>query len=408
MSDPNAPTRPPPPSGSGKQMWRAPGLAEGEVLAGRFKIVRFIARGGMGEVYEAEDQVLRERVALKTIRPDVAGDERTMERFLREVHLARSVTHPNVSRTFDVFHHGALAFLTMELLSGETLAERLSKTGRLTPEEALPLIEQMAAALTAAHEAGVVHRDFKSANVMLEPDARRPGGVRAVVTDFGLARRDRPGRGSAAPLTETEAVLGTPDYMAPEQIEGRAITPATDVYALGVVIYEMVTGEQPFEGDTPLSVALKKLKEAAPSPRRLAPDLPPPWEKTILRCLERAPGDRFAAAGQVVLALRGEAPVSGPATLRRRRRRLAAVAAGLVLAAAAAFLASRALSRRAPAERRPPRRALPAGRSRSSGSRTSRGGPRRPGSRRRSPRCSRPSSPPAKRCARSRARTSRG
>ena len=267
-------------------MWRAPGLADGEVLAGRFKIVRFIARGGMGEVYEAEDQVLRERVALKTIRPDVAGDERTMERFLREVHLARSVTHPNVSRTFDVFHHGALAFLTMELLGGETLTDRL-KSGRMTPAQALPIVEQMAAALAAAHEAGIVHRDFKSANVMLEPDERRPGGVRVVVTDFGLARRDRPGRGSAAPLTETEAVLGTPDYMAPEQIEGRAITPATDVYALGVVIYEMVTGEQPFEGDTPLSVALKKLKEAAPSPRRLAPDLPPVWEKTILRCLER-------------------------------------------------------------------------------------------------------------------------
>ena len=350
MSEPTLPSPPPPPtppSGSGKQMWRAPGLADGEVLAGRFKIVRFIARGGMGEVYEAEDQVLRERVALKTIRPDVAGDERTMERFLREVHLARSVTHPNVSRTFDVFHHGALAFLTMELLGGETLTDRL-KSGRMTPAQALPIVEQMAAALAAAHEAGIVHRDFKSANVMLEPDERRPGGVRVVVTDFGLARRDRPGRGSAAPLTETEAVLGTPDYMAPEQIEGRAITPATDVYALGVVIYEMVTGEQPFEGDTPLSVALKKLKEAAPSPRRLAPDLPPVWEKTILRCLERSPADRFPSAGEVVRALRGETVVAGPATLRRRRRKIAGVAAGIVLAALAAFLASRVLSRRAP------------------------------------------------------------
>jgi Tfp pilus assembly protein PilF/tRNA A-37 threonylcarbamoyl transferase component Bud32/TolB-like protein len=344
-------------------MWRAPGLAEGELLGGRFQIVRFIARGGMGEVYEAEDQVLRERVALKTIRPDVAGDERAMERFLREVHLARSVTHPNVSRTFDVFHHGALAFLTMELLSGETLAERLAKSGRLTPDEALPLVEQMAAALTAAHEAGIVHRDFKSANVMLEPDERRPGGVRAVVTDFGLARRDRPGRGSAAPLTETEAVIGTPDYMAPEQIEGRAITPATDVYALGVVLYEMVTGEQPFEGDTPLSVALKKLKEAAPSPRKLAPDLPPVWEKTILRCLERAPADRFASANEVVRVLRGEATATGPATLRRRRKRMAAVAAGLLLAAVAAFVASRALGRRpaagpAAATVRAPRRSI--------------------------------------------------
>ena len=334
-------------------MWKAPGLPEGEVLANRFRIVRFIARGGMGEVYEAEDQILRERVALKTIRPDVANDPRTMERFLREVHLARSVTHPNVARTFDVFHHEGLAFLTMELLTGQTLAERLSKEGRLSPEPSLPLIEQMAAALTAAHEEGVIHRDFKSANVMLEPDDRRPGGVRVVVTDFGLARRDRPrggGPGGATPLTETEAVLGTPDYMAPEQIEGRAITPATDIYALGVVIYEMVTGEQPFEGDTPLSVALKKLKESAPSPRHHVPDLPPVWEKTILRCLERAPGDRFATAGEVVRALRGEQVSTGPATIRRRKRRIATVAAAVALAAVAAWLATRVLPARKGAE----------------------------------------------------------
>ena len=364
MTDP--PTIPSKPSGSGKQMWRAPGLAEGDVLDERFRIVRFIARGGMGEVYEAEDQVLHERVALKTIRPDVANDPRTMERFLREVHLARSVTHPNVARTFDVFHHESLAFLTMELLAGQTLAECLSKGGRMAPEAALPLIEQMASALTAAHEAGVVHRDFKSANVMLEPDERRPGGLRVVVTDFGLARRDRPrggGGGSAAPLTETEAVIGTPDYMAPEQIEGRAITPATDIYALGVVIYEMVTGEQPFEGDTPLSVALKKLKEAAPSPRRHVPDLPPVWEKTILRCLERAPADRFAAAGEVVRALRGEEVSAGPATIRRRKQRLGAIAAGILVLAGAGWLATRFVrigprSRAASSAARPARRAV--------------------------------------------------
>jgi len=362
MTDP--PTIPSKPSGSGKQMWRAPGLAEGDVLAGRFRIVRFIARGGMGEVYEAEDQVLRERVALKTIRPDVANDPRAMERFLREVHLARSVTHPNVARTFDVFHHESLAFLTMELLTGHTLAERLSKEGRLRPDDALPLIEQMAAALTAAHEAGVVHRDFKSANVMLEPDERRPGGVRAVVTDFGLARRDRPRGGaaaSAAPLTETEAVIGTPDYMAPEQIEGRAITPATDIYALGVVIYEMVTGEQPFEGDTPLSVALKKLKEAAPSPRRHVPDLPPVWEKTILRCLERVPADRFSSTAEVVRALRGEAISAGPATVRRRRRRLAAGVVTVAIALGAIWLATRFVRvgpQPAAAPSAPPRRAI--------------------------------------------------
>ncbi|MEX0881248.1 MAG: protein kinase [Thermoanaerobaculia bacterium] len=342
------PADPAAPSGSGKQIFRQPGLAPDTVLTDRFRIVRFIARGGMGEVYEAEDRVLKERVALKTIRPDVAGDERTMERFLREVHLARSVTHPNVSRTFDVFHHEGFAFLTMELLAGETLSERLSRGGRMKPEEALPLVEQMAAALYAAHEAGIIHRDFKSANVMLVPDERRGGGVRVVVTDFGLARRNRPGRGSAAPLTETEAVLGTPDYMAPEQIEGRELTPATDVYALGIVMYEMVTGKPPFQGDTPLSVALKKLKEAAPSPRGQAPDLPPLWEKAILRCLERNPADRFPSAGDLVRALQGEEIPPGPGQRARRRRRIAVVAAALLLAAVAGFLVPR-IGRQSPA-----------------------------------------------------------
>lgn len=350
-------------SGSGKQIFRQPGLSPDTVLADRFRIVRFIARGGMGEVYEAEDRVLKERVALKTIRPDVAGDERTMERFLREVHLARSVTHPNVSRTFDVFHHEGFAFLTMELLSGETLSERLSRRGRMKPEEAMPLVEQMAAALSAAHEAGIIHRDFKSANVMLVPDERRGGGVRVVVTDFGLARRNRTGRGPAAPsLTETEAVLGTPDYMAPEQIEGRELTAATDVYALGIVMYEMVTGEPPFQGDTPLSVALKKLKEAAPSPRRHVPDLPPLWEKAILRCLERNPADRFSSAGDLVRALQGEEIAPGPGQRTRRRRRIAAVAGALLLAALAGYFLTRARrpapSAAAPAAVKAPRRAI--------------------------------------------------
>ncbi len=320
---------------------RPPVFAPETLLAQRFRIVRFIARGGMGEVYEAEDRVLGERVALKTIRSDVANDQRSMERFLREVHLSRSVTHPNVCRIFDVFHHENVTFLTMELLPGETLAERLHRSGRIVPAEALPLVEQMAGALGAAHEAGVIHRDFKSGNVMLVPDERRPGGIRVVVTDFGLARSSRPGRQSAAPLTETEAVLGTPDYMAPEQIEGKDLTPAADVYALGIVMYEMVTGEPPFQGDTPLSVALKKLKEAAPSPRSGAPDLPPVWDRAILRCLERNPGDRYATTADLVRALHGEEIAPGPGERRRRRRILAAVAAGVVVAAALGFLATR-------------------------------------------------------------------
>ena len=367
MTDPRRPdatTVVTPGSGGRPAAPRAPGLADGALLAGRFRVVRFIARGGMGEVYEAEDATLGGRVALKTIRPDVADDARSMERFLREVQLSRRVTHPNVCRIFDVFHHGDLSFLTMELLPGETLAERIARAGRLSPADALPLVEQMADALGAAHAAGVIHRDFKSGNVMLVPDESRPGGVRAVVTDFGLARRSESDGPPATRLTRTEAVLGTPDYMAPEQIEGRDLTPAADVYALGIVMFEMVTGQPPFQGDTPLSVALKKLQEAAPSPRRSAPDLPATWERVILRCLERRPTDRFASTAEVVQALADGKLPTGPAE-RRRRRRIALAAAGVAVLVAAGAGYAVLRQRRAgaapatrPVASRPARRAI--------------------------------------------------
>jgi tetratricopeptide (TPR) repeat protein/tRNA A-37 threonylcarbamoyl transferase component Bud32 len=355
-------------SGSGGRASRPPALSPGELLAGRFRIVRFIARGGMGEVYEAEDLVLRDHVALKTIRADIAGDALTMERFLREVHLARKVTHPNVSRIFDVFRDGEAQFLTMELLEGETLAQRIARTGPLTPQESLPLVAQMAGALSAAHEAGVVHRDFKSANVMLAPDTARSGGIRAVVTDFGLARRHGPGSASAltlpGPRTETEAVVGTPDYMAPEQVEGGKITPAVDLYALGIVLYEMVTGDRPFTGESPITVAIKRLRELPQPPRARVPDLDPRWNSAILRCLERDPADRFASASDLARALGGEPVAPGTGAQRRRRRRRIAigVAAAVLLAGVAAFLVSRAGrgagQSQAPTATRAPRRSI--------------------------------------------------
>jgi eukaryotic-like serine/threonine-protein kinase len=170
----------------------APAFSNGEQVAGRYRIVRFIQAGGMGEVYEAEDTALRQHVALKTILPEIAGRSRSLERFRREIAMARRVTHPNVCRVFDVGQHtdpsngSVVTFLTMELLQGETLGQKLKRDGPMGPEEALPLIEQMAEALAAAHEAEVIHRDFKPGNVMLVP--RKSGGVKAVVTDFGLAK----------------------------------------------------------------------------------------------------------------------------------------------------------------------------------------------------------------------------
>jgi hypothetical protein len=290
------------------------GLSPDEVLAGRFRIIRFIAGGGMGEVYEAEDQELRERVALKIIRPEVLVQPSAVARFKREVHLARKVTHPNVCRIYDLFRHrseggsapGDTVFISMELLKGKTLSIHLEGVGRMSVGDALPLLRQMASALAAAHAVGIVHRDFKPANVVLVGAAGQEN-LRPVVTDFGLALQSLV-LNDGVSLTTDQGLMGTPAYMAPEQIEGRPATPASDIYAFGLVIYEMVTGARPFQGDTPISAALKRLSERPTPPRKFQPRLSSAWESAILRCLEREPSKRFVNAEDVVRAILSDDP----------------------------------------------------------------------------------------------------
>ena len=294
------------PSGSSQTQ----SFAAGDVITGRFRISRFIARGGMGEVYEAEDTELHERVALKSIRAEFLHDPKALDRLKREVHLARKVTHSNVCRIFDFFRQtpsasgsaggSSLAFVAMELLQGETLAELLQRQPRLSVEEAGPIAEQIASGLGAAHEAGVLHRDFKPGNVMLVPGAK---GVRAVVTDFGLALRTNQEISLAVPVTGPGEALGTPAFMSPEQVEGKDLTPASDVYSLGLVLYQMVTGTRAFEGDTPLSMAVRRVKEDPTPPRSLVPNLDRRWELLILKCLQRDPKNRFPNGQKVAEAL---------------------------------------------------------------------------------------------------------
>jgi eukaryotic-like serine/threonine-protein kinase len=284
----------------------------GDVVAARFRILRFLARGGMGEVYEAEDLELHERVALKSIRSELLHDEKSLERFKREVHLARQVTHPNVCRIYELFWHsrnqdgplsqGAVVFVAMEMLQGETLTEFLKRDSRLSMAEALPIALQMAAGLGAAHAAGIVHRDFKPGNVHLVPRAQ---GVRVVITDFGLALRSSHDLASVS-VTGTGEVLGTPAYMSPEQVEGKELTPASDIYSLGLVLYQMITGTRPFQGSTPLSVAVSRLREDPTPPHKLIPDLDRRWESLILKCLQRDPKARFQSGDEVAAALRGD------------------------------------------------------------------------------------------------------
>jgi serine/threonine protein kinase len=314
-------------------------ICVGEILANRFRILKFIASGGMGDVYEAEDQELHEFVAIKTIRPDILAATNAVSRFKREVYLARKVTHPNVCRIFDIFRHGPSAmsvneivFISMELLRGRTLADQLRENGPFTPVEALPLIQQMSTALAAAHKVGIVHRDFKPGNVVLDSGSN-PKCPRAVITDFGLALQYVQTRGGPL-VSSIHAFAGTPAYMAPEQLEGKPTSSATDIYALGLVIYEMVTNNRPFRGDTPMSGAVKRLSEAPPSPRVFSPGLSSAWESTILKCLERDPAKRPVRAEEVAAALIGD----GTLILRRPQQRRISIIAAVTICALGGIL----------------------------------------------------------------------
>ncbi|MFO0683146.1 MAG: serine/threonine-protein kinase [Sandaracinus sp.] len=293
-------------------------------IAGRYRVVRRIGAGGAGVVLEVDDNELGTRVALKLVRGD-AWDAAAVASLKREIQLARRVTHPNVCRTFDLGTHVDAAgirrpFLTMELVEGETLAARLRRDGRLSLDETLRIGRGIAAALDAAHAVGVVHRDLGARNVLLS-------GERVVVSDFGLALDA--GAGHVGPY------VGTPTYMAPEQVAGGEVTRASDVYALGVLLMQMATGRLPFEAATPREAADQRLHAPPLAPRAALASIPARWNRVILRCLARAPAERFASAGAAVRAL--EAP--------DRRRVAVGIALVVLLAISAggyAWWASRA------------------------------------------------------------------
>jgi serine/threonine-protein kinase len=314
------------------------GLLPDQTVANRFRIVRPLGQGGMGRVYEAEDLALHVRIALKIIRPDIAANPSAIERFKSEVLLGRRVAHPNVCRIYD-FGTGRAPdgseqfFITMQLLEGETLSARI-KRGPLPEDEALPLIQDMADGLLAGHRAGIVHRDFKSGNVML---VRSGASIRALITDFGLARYIGPS-GETTPVTETSGVVGTVGYMAPEQIRGEPATPATDVYAFGVVMFEMLTGKRPFTGDSNLAIAMQHVTEPPPAPRSLAPQLDPKWDGVILGCLRKGSAERFPSTAEVMSALHSNLPAARPAPQPLRLPRPAKLAAVLLVVLAAGLV----------------------------------------------------------------------
>jgi len=304
-------------------------LAPGTLLAGRYRLDVPIGLGGMGVVYRARDEELGIDIALKLLRPEVGRDPTRLERFRQELLLAREVSHPNVVRIHDIGEHDGLRFLTMRLVEGTSLQRLLEREGKLTVERAVTVFRQVAAGLKAAHDAGVVHRDLKPGNILIDKTGN------ATISDFGVARSLTGGG-----LTRTGAVVGTLDYLSPEQMSGEAVDGRSDLYALGIVFFEMLTGELPFHPGSTAEVVAQRL---GGRPRELPPlegPVPDAVKRVVRRCLERNPARRYADAQVMLDDLEGGGGwtrLRAPGWTWKAAAALAVVAGGALLATRAGF-----------------------------------------------------------------------
>lgn len=259
------------------------------VFSERYELNHLIARGGMAEVYRAHDRLLDRPVALKVLFPELSVDRSFVERFRREAQAAANLSHPNIVPVFDWGEDSGAYFIVMEFIDGRPLSSILKTAGPLSADRAADIGSHVAAALGYAHKHGVIHRDVKPGNVLITDE----GQVK--VTDFGIARAIN----TEESLTQTGAVMGTATYFSPEQAEGMGVDPRSDIYSLGVVLFEMVTGRAPFLGDTPVAVASKHVRDIPPVPREINPSIPPTFEAIILKSMAKDPDHRYATAEEL-------------------------------------------------------------------------------------------------------------
>lgn len=265
----------------------------GETFAGRYQVIEELGRGGMGRVYKVFDKEIKERIALKLLSPEIGSDERIIERFRNELKLARRISHRYVCRMFGLNKEEGAYYITMEYISGEDLKSMIKMMGPMSPGKAVIIVRQVCKGLREAHRRGIAHLDLKPQNIMIDKE----GSVR--IMDFGIARslkKDvRPEKG---------VLIGTPEYMSPEQVQGKDVDHRSDIYSLGITLYEMLTGEVPFEGDTPMSVVQKQRNMAPPDPRNINSQIPEELSRLILRCLEKERGKRYQDAEEVLEEIR--------------------------------------------------------------------------------------------------------
>jgi len=267
-------------------------LSRGTLFAGRYEVIEELGRGGMGNVYRAFDRKIHEEIAIKFLKPEIALEKKLVQRFGNELRIARRISHHNVCRMHDLHEEGNTLYITMEYVRGEDLKTLMRRMGTLPVGKTLSIARQVAEGMAEAHKLGVVHRDLKPGNVMIDREGN------AKIMDFGIARSI-----FAGGMTAEGAMIGTPEYMSPEQVDGKETDGRSDIYSLGILMYEMATGRVPFEGDTPLSVAFKHKNEPPQGPRKLNPQVPEDLNRLILRCLEKDSSRRYQTADEFLADL---------------------------------------------------------------------------------------------------------